>query len=319
MKQLKNYLINHVKSDFHFSFYLYSLIFLIICFYLNYGLFNDCNSRIITSFKSCFLDANADGKDIFTHIYYFLFYAFSFYSICFAYFYFYNRWDILKNKSFIFKSLFGILIYSLSSSISFDGVNNLFTLPNNVIHYWTVGLKKLFRVLFVLLPIYFVFKWFKDDKSSRFYGLHFGKFNWKIYFKMFLIMIPLIFIASFESQFKSFYPIMSTFGAESYYQKSPFILMLYSEICYGFNFVTVEFFFRGFLIFGMVEYFGKSAVLPMVSFYAFIHFGKPIGEAISSVFGGYILGVISLKTESILGGIYLHILVAWMMELMSLI
>jgi len=48
-----------------------------------------------------------------------------------------------------------------------------------------------------------------------------------------------------------------------------------------------------------------------------LHFGKPIGEAISSIFGGYVLGVIALNTKSIVGGSIVHIGVAWLMELFA--
>jgi hypothetical protein len=37
-------------------------------------------------------------------------------------------------------------------------------------------------------------------------------------------------------------------------------------------------------------------------------------EAVSSIFGGYILGVIALQTRSIWGGILVHVGIAWMME-----
>jgi len=41
----------------------------------------------------------------------------------------------------------------------------------------------------------------------------------------------------------------------------------------------------------------------MVVAYASIHFGKPLGETIPSVFGGYLLGVLALYTRSIWGGL----------------
>jgi hypothetical protein len=42
-----------------------------------------------------------------------------------------------------------------------------------------------------------------------------------------------------------------------------------------------------------------------------------MGEAISSVFGGYILGILALQKGNITGGIVLHLGVAWMMELFA--
>ena len=68
----------------------------------------------------------------------------------------------------------------------------------------------------------------------------------------------------------------------------------------------------------MAKILGKDAVLPMVVTYAFLHFGKPLGETVGSIFGGYILGVIALRTKHIFGGCIIHIGVAYLMEVMAL-
>ena len=71
------------------------------------------------------------------------------------------------------------------------------------------------------------------------------------------------------------------------------------------------------LIIGMVSIMDKKAVLPMVALYAAIHFGKPIGETISSIFGGYILGALAYQTRHIWGGVIVHICIAMTMEMMG--
>jgi hypothetical protein len=53
----------------------------------------------------------------------------------------------------------------------------------------------------------------------------------------------------------------------------------------------------------------------MATFYCSIHFGKPLFECISSYFGGLILGVIAYKTQSIMGGLAVHLGIAWLMEI----
>ena len=69
--------------------------------------------------------------------------------------------------------------------------------------------------------------------------------------------------------------------------------MIFYELAYGWNFISIELLFRGFLVIGMVKLMGRHAILPMIVVYSFIHFGKPAGECISAIFGGYILGIIA--------------------------
>jgi hypothetical protein len=87
------------------------------------------------------------------------------------------------------------------------------------------------------------------------------------------------------------------------------------ELSYGLDFLSIELFFRGLLVIGLVRYAGEQAILPMAAFYCTIHFGKPLGECISSYFGGMALGVLAYRTRSILGGLTVHLGLAWMMEL----
>ncbi len=74
------------------------------------------------------------------------------------------------------------------------------------------------------------------------------------------------------------------------------------EFFYGMDFFNLELLFRGFLVIGLSQVLGKDAIIPMVTTYCFLHFGKPVGEQISSIVGGYILGVIAFYTRGIWGG-----------------
>ena len=91
------------------------------------------------------------------------------------------------------------------------------------------------------------------------------------------------------------------------------------EAAYAFDFVMTELVFRGTLVVGMAVIMGRSAVLPMVAVYCLIHFGKPLVEAISSVFGGYILGALAFQTRHIWGGVVVYICIALTMEVMGLV
>jgi len=89
---------------------------------------------------------------------------------------------------------------------------------------------------------------------------------------------------------------------------------VFYEVSYGIDFLTIEFFFRGFLVLAFVRFAGQEAILPMAAFYCSIHFGKPLAECISSFFGGLILGIIVYHTRSIWGGLMIHLGIAWLME-----
>jgi hypothetical protein len=69
------------------------------------------------------------------------------------------------------------------------------------------------------------------------------------------------------------------------------------------------------MVIGLMQLLGRSVVLPMAVFYCSLHFGKPLAEAISSLFGGYVLGALAFQTRAIWGGVIVHMGLAWMMEL----
>jgi membrane protease YdiL (CAAX protease family) len=127
-------------------------------------------------------------------------------------------------------------------------------------------------------------------------------------------MLPIILTASFLPGFQKQYPMYAVTQAHLFLQVPEWVTVTMYETAYALNFVGIEFFYRGFLVIGMATVLDRSAILPMASLYCFLHFGKPMPEAVSSIFGGYILGVIALQTRSIWGGILVHVGIAWMME-----
>jgi hypothetical protein len=182
-------------------------------------------------------------------------------------------------------------------------------------YFWQRCLHNLLRgsVLWVPLLLY----WLLADRSSdrNFYGFRSRGVTLWPYLLMLALVVPLVVWASYQPSFLRTYPRFTPGEELAYYQLPAWASQLVFELCYGVDFVFTEFFFRGFLVLGMVRFLGPQVLWPMVAFYCFIHYGKPPGETIGSVFGGYILGVISLHTRSILGGIVIHLGVAWLMEL----
>ncbi|MBS1564567.1 MAG: CPBP family intramembrane metalloprotease [Bacteroidetes bacterium] len=169
------------------------------------------------------------------------------------------------------------------------------------------------RLILIAIPLYGLLRMYPGQDS--FWGLTTRNFRWQPYAIMLLCMIPLIGFASTQGDFLAAYPkVKQVAFIDPYVQHRAPYKLLY-EIGYGLDFVSIELFFRGFLVFAFVRFFGADAIVPMAVFYCSIHFGKPLFECISSFFGGLLLGIVSYRTRSILGGFMVHVGIAWMMEL----
>jgi len=177
--------------------------------------------------------------------------------------------------------------------------------------YWNAVVYWPFKVIVMASMLYIVHRFF--DKGTSFYGATLKGFSAKPYIIMLLIMVPLIAVASTQKDFLSMYPRMQKI--EYLLQPGKGWYKLLYELSYGLDFLSIELFFRGFLVFAFAKWAGKDAILPMAIFYCTIHFGKPMGECISSYFGGMILGVVAYHTRSIMGGFMVHVGIAWLMEL----
>jgi uncharacterized protein len=60
---------------------------------------------------------------------------------------------------------------------------------------------------------------------------------------------------------------------------------------------------------------GKWAILVMMTLYCMIHFQKPMLETLGVIIAGLILGILALRTRSVLGGATIHVAVAISMDL----
>jgi membrane protease YdiL (CAAX protease family) len=130
---------------------------------------------------------------------------------------------------------------------------------------------------------------------------------------MLMVVLPLVVIASFNSHFQATYPFY-------YFPKDDFPVQRFIiwEIFYLLQFIGIEYFFRGFILFNCKSVFKEYAVYISVIPYCMIHFGKPMPETIGAIVAGIFLGKMALRSGSILPGIALHYLVAISMDLLSL-
>lgn len=221
-------------------------------------------------------------------------------------------------KSFAPSPFFWLLVLAapaiFAGKVSFDWITRLFTnqLPFPWHQYGYLVLNWPLKCLLVLGFITLIWKWGKYKEPVA--GMSIKGFDAKPYFILLLLMVPLIVFASTQADFLRTYPKVHRIDFIEPFVQQTWTYKLIYELSYGIDFLTIETFFRGFLILAFARYAGKHAILPMAAFYCAIHFGKPLLECITSYFGGMILGVVVYHTRSIWGGLIVHLGIAWLME-----
>ena len=135
-----------------------------------------------------------------------------------------------------------------------------------------------------------------------------------IYGAMALIMILVLTWATRQPEFLDRYPFYHIPDDVDLWPR--FFLW---ELFYLIQFIALESFFRGFLLYRLANSLGSLAVPVAMVPYCMIHFGKPAPEAFASILAGLGLGLMSLQTRSVWPGAVLHISVALTMDFASLI
>lgn len=134
--------------------------------------------------------------------------------------------------------------------------------------------------------------------------------HYRIYVVLFLLVLPFVIGAA---QFPAFY---TTYPFYKWANRSSFDFWTW-EALYALQFVSLEFFFRGFILRGLRPRFGSGAIFVMVVPYCMIHYGKPMAETFGAIVAGLVLGTLAMRTRSIWGGAAIHIAVALTMDLLA--
>jgi membrane protease YdiL (CAAX protease family) len=132
-----------------------------------------------------------------------------------------------------------------------------------------------------------------------------------IYVLLFLLVLPAVILASKTPEFRHTYPFYRLAN------RSSFDLWTW-EALYGAQFVSLEIFFRGFILQGLRRALGSNAIFVMIVPYCMIHYGKPLPETLGAIVAGLILGTLAMRTKSIWGGVLIHIGVAMTMDVLAL-
>jgi hypothetical protein len=305
VKTILCYITAHITSDFRLFFYLYFFSFITICIYLNYSL----------NFEKSLL--NKHYGTFSGILYYILFYGFAYYAICIPKLVSEGKSHLLKSQEFWVKGLLFISLIGFSGAFYYTDIISRFFETNEDRYYILKIIHNSKRAFIYIIPL-IVLKYVYDKNTIGLYGLIRKSFSVKPYIMMLIIMFPLITWASFQADFQHTYPTLKPWRIDTPLGMPNLIAFSIYELIYAIDFVFVELIFRGALIIGLAKIIGKDAILPMVSAYAFLHFGKPLGETLGSIFGGYILGVIALYSKNIWGGCIIHIGVALLMDFMAL-
>ncbi len=147
------------------------------------------------------------------------------------------------------------------------------------------------------LVIRFIFK-----EPLKNYGIFLG--DWKKWMVPTAIlggvMIFLSFISSKNPQFIAEYPLYKGAGDTVW-------LFAVHAFVYLIFYINWEFFFRGFMQFGLAQRFGVwGAILVQTALSCIIHIGKPDSEIYSSILGALVWGFMVYRYKSIMPSIITH-------------
>ncbi len=296
-----------LKKDFNIYAYSYTVLFLAIVLYLNYKY----------NFEDGFIDKNYGKLSGFWV--YPLYYIVPYYTVIIPVLFFKKQQYKLQQSEFWLKSLIFFGTYGFFAALwqhrTFLHFSDFTVSEKYFIHETVHELRRI--VPFII--IFFGVKSFYDKRDKHLYGLRYKGLNYRPFFLILILILPLIVVASFQSDFQQSYPQFKFWNQQEALGMSPLLSAIVFEIAYGADFVSVELLFRGALVVGMSRVLGKEAVLPMAAAYVIIHFGKPVGEAVSSFFGGLILGIHSFVKRNIFGGIIIHVGIAYFMEIAAIL
>jgi membrane protease YdiL (CAAX protease family) len=124
---------------------------------------------------------------------------------------------------------------------------------------------------------------------------------------MWAAFLPVLWLVSATDAFARTYPRFPPAATS-------FALFAAYEGLYLVKWISWEFFFRGFMLFGFARDLGTRAVLVSTIPFVLMHFGKPELEVVASLPAGLILCWIALRSRSIWPGVLLHWMVATSMD-----
>jgi membrane protease YdiL (CAAX protease family) len=155
--------------------------------------------------------------------------------------------------------------------------------------------------LLVIIPVLILTRG-REWAILKKYGIACGTWKWWIrrVAGLFLVSLPIMYYGAGLPEFVNYYP----WYPPARYSWSAFALF---ELSLGFLMVATEFFYRGFLLFGLAEKVNLTVANTIHSFiYMVMHIGKPWLEVPYSFAAGFVFGYVDYKGKSILPSLIMH-------------
>jgi len=150
--------------------------------------------------------------------------------------------------------------------------------------------------LYLIIPLAVIR--FAFRKSAREYGFQWGDWRAGLALSAIVIVIgaPILWWVAGSS------PAIVDYYAHQWNPAAPLVTFL--------DLIGWEFFFRGFLLFGYARLFGANALWLQAVPFALAHLGKPAIETYSTIFGGFLFGLVAWRTKSFVYPFLIHWFVA---------
>jgi len=299
MKRIWNDLTHHIRTDFDNRSYGIISSILAVLIFINY-----------------YFKVEEDVLAYMSHIDYQLTFLVAYPALFALFVWIKSGKKAFENKVFLLSAGFFLLLLSLNSGFLWhrDWVSDLPRFERYFLRNILVNSIGLVIVFVPLIPWYL-----KVDRLEidSFYGLSLKRHNFRPYIVLLLLMVPLIYSATYSADFLQSYPVFKVWKYKEVFGLTRTQMMTIFESIYLFDFIRVEVLFRGLLVIGLARFLGKDTVIVMAAMYCVLHFNKPLGETISSFFGGYLLGTIALYQRNIVGGCLVHMGIAGLMDLFA--
>jgi len=175
----------------------------------------------------------------------------------------------------------------------FNYFPSLLTSPEGIATGYKWHLLGFFILLFII-PAFHVFFFWKKPFDDLGWGLGDKKYGIKFtLFTLLLVVLPVAYFGSSDPSVLSEYPLAK-------------ILLTEKKLVWGYHlayvvfyYVAWEFYFRGYLLFGLKEKYGAiAAILIQTISSCLVHIDKPFAEIFLSIPVGILLGIVALRARS---------------------